>query len=119
MVIQGAFWTFGRIFAIAFVMSKLMATKTLQRVGDEWGNFNFVYIDFSRNCTPMESEDNGCSCNFVSIFSVYNFLCLTYSLLFQIVNYVFHRSKLKFAAPDDTLDGIQSSMGDILILNID
>ena len=70
--------------AIVFVMSKLLATETSQRVGDELGNFNFqkAYIDFGRNCTPMESEDDGCSCNFVSIFCDYNFLCLTNTLLF-------------------------------------
>ena len=58
MVIHGAFWAFGGIFASVFVMSKLLATETSQRVGDEWGNFNFqkAYIDFGRNCTPMESE---------------------------------------------------------------
>ena len=38
-----------------------------------------AYIDFGRNCTPMESEDDGCSCNFVSIFRDYNFLYLTLS----------------------------------------
>ena len=121
MITRSIFWALGSIFAIAFVMSKLLATKTSQRVGDEWGNFNFqkAYIDFGRNCTPMEREDNGCSCNFVSIFYDYNLLCLTYSLLFQIVNYVFHGSKLKFAAPDDTLDGIQCSMGGYFNWNID
>ena len=48
MVILGAFWAFGGIFASVFVMSKLLATETSQRVGDEWGNFNFqkAYIDF-------------------------------------------------------------------------
>ena len=96
MVIHGAFWAFGGIFAIAFVVSKLLAAETSLRVGDEWGNFNFqkAYIDFGRNCTPMESDDDGCSCNFVSIFCDYNFLCLTNPLLFKIISYVFHGSKL-------------------------
>ena len=121
MVIQGAFWAFGGIFAIVFVMSKLLAIETSQRVGDEWGNFNFQksYIDFGRNCTPMESEDDGCNCNFVAIFCDYNFLCLTNTLLFRIINYVFHGSKPQFAAPDDTLDGIQCPMGGYFNWNID
>ena len=121
MVIHGAFWAFGGIFASVFVMSKLLATETSQRVGDEWGNVNFqkASIDFGRNCTPMESEDDGCSCNFVSIFCDYNFLCLTNTLLFKIVNYIFHGSKLQFAAPDDTLDGIQCPTGGYFNWNID
>ena len=41
MVIHGAFWAFGGIFAIVFMMSILLATKTSQRVGDKWG-----YLDF-------------------------------------------------------------------------
>ena len=121
MVIHGAFWAFGGISAIAFVVSKLLVAETSQRVGDEWGNFNFqkAYIDFGRNCTPMENEDDGCSCNFVSIFCDYNFLCLTNPLLFKIINYVFHGSRLQFTAPDDTLDSIQCSMGEYLNRNID
>ena len=121
MVIHRAFWAFEGIFAIFFVMAKLLATETSQRVGDEWGNFNFqkAYIDFGRKGTPMESEDDGCSCNFVSIFCDHNFLCLTNPLLFKIINYVFHGSKLQFAAPDDTFDGIQGSMGGYFNWNID
>ena len=63
MVIHEAFWAFGRIIATVFVMYKLLATETSQRVGDEWANFNFqkAYIDNRGNCIPMESEDSGCS----------------------------------------------------------
>ena len=34
MVIHGAFWAFGGIFAIVLVMSKLVATETSQTVGE-------------------------------------------------------------------------------------
>ena len=100
------------LLTIALMMSKLLATKTSQRVGDKWG-YLILY------CTPVESEDDSGSCNFISLFCDYNFLCLTNTVLFQIVNYVFHGSKLKFAAPDDTLDGIQCSMGGYFNWNID
>ena len=55
----------------------------------------------------------------VVIFCDHNFLCLTDTLLFKIINYVFHGSKLQFAAPDDTLDGIQCPMGGYFKWNID